>query len=83
MIHWYRDNKPLAGAESVLYDEVSGVTTSHLERHSGNYSCVVSNVYPPECDHNDIRSVYLPPNIEAEVLCRVLSQPAPTDTYQS
>ena len=198
VIHWFRDNKPLAGAESVLYDEVSGVTTSHLELiltsadhgttlscsasnphivdkvvntkveldvmfapsvrlqwgasidgdnigqgqdvyleclsvanplvtritwlhngfrvepskrrdtvvisghslviqgvtpgHSGNYSCVVSNVYgdavsrtlslavkyPPECDHADIRSVYLPLNIEAEVLCRVLSHPAPS-----
>ena len=78
--------------DSVVISGHSLVIQSVAPRHSGNYSCVASNSqgdavsqslqlrvrFRPVCSQSDLQTVFLPLNVQAEVLCRVTAHPPPS-----
>ena len=80
------------GADTVVISGHSLVIQGVTPAHSGVYSCVTSNTegdavsrvlelrvkFRPRCEEPGPRSVFLPLNIQAEVMCRVTAHPAPT-----
>ena len=96
-IQWLQDGYRVdpgkrMGGETVVISGHSLVIQGVSPQHSGNYSCVTSNVhgdavsrtlelsvkYRPVCSHDNIQKVFLPLNIQAEVLCQVRSHPTPS-----
>ena len=80
------------GGDTVVISGHSLVIQSVSPAHSGHYSCVTSNTegdavsrvlelrvkFRPVCVEPGLRSVFLPLNIMAEVVCGVRAHPAPT-----
>ena len=91
---WLQDNYRVEPSreDSVVISGHSLVIQSLEPRHSGNYSCVASNdqgdavseslqlrvKYRPVCLQSDRQTVFLPLNVQAEVLCRVSAHPPPS-----
>ena len=91
---WLQDNYRVepSKTDSVVISGHSLVIQSVSPRHSGNYSCVSSNTqgdavseslqlrvkYKPVCSQPDLQTVFLPLNVQAEVLCRVSAHPPPS-----
>ena len=93
-IVWLHDNYRVepSKSDSVVITGHSLVIQSVTPRHSGNYSCVTTNSqgdavseslavrvrFRPVCLQPDQQTVFLPLNLQAEVLCQVQSDPPPT-----
>ena len=93
-IVWLHDNYRVepSKTDSVVISGHSLVIQNVAPRHSGNYSCVSSNTqgdavsqslqlrvkFRPVCSQPDLQTVFLPLNVQAEVLCRVTAHPPPS-----
>ena len=93
-IVWLHDNYRVEPSreDRVVISGHSLVMQGVTARHSGNYSCVTSNSegdavteilqlkvrFRPVCLQSEPQTVFLPLNIEAEVVCRMSSHPPPS-----
>ena len=91
---WLQNNYRVepSKSDSVVISGHSLVIQSVAPRHSGNYSCVSSNSqgdavsqslqlrvkFRPVCSQSDLQTVFLPLNVQAEVLCQVTAHPPPS-----